>query len=462
MGAITLSVSIDGLRTKATFTVAVMAAVVAGFAFIFLRRTLGPIASTAASVEEAVQRALHGDFKTHITQSTQDEIGQIAAGMNRLLIFLDDGLSRIGTNVARLTSRSTPAPDENQLDATIDMVERLTSAAHFKQAIEEDETTVEIYQRLLRTLEQEFAITEYSLYEVGATNTQMTPLFVDGAMNASCRWCDPQIVVRNQSCRARRTGHKVDGILNPGICYAFQPPPEVGARRHVCLPIIQSGAVGNVLQIIAAPETENAVAARIPYVTLYLQETAPVLEAKRLMDTLRESSLRDPMTGLNNRRFLEEYVDTLVAHAQRGKTHFAIMMLDLDYFKMVNDTHGHDAGDAVIKALAKVLRQSVRASDLVIRFGGEEFLIVLLDTPAEAADPVAEKIRAAVEQLEIKTSSIVLRKTISIGLAGFPTDSDTFWQTVKFADVALYQAKEGGRNRVVRFTAEMWNHDKAY
>jgi diguanylate cyclase (GGDEF)-like protein len=129
---------------------------------------------------------------------------------------------------------------------------------------------------------------------------------------------------------------------------------------------------------------------------------------------------------------------------------------------MVNDTYGHDAGDAVIKALAKLLRQSVRASDMVIRFGGEEFLVILVDTPPENADLVAEKIRASVEQLEIQAGHVVLKKTISIGIADFPSDSDTFWQAVKFADVALYQAKEGGRNRVVRFNTSMWGDDKKY
>jgi diguanylate cyclase (GGDEF)-like protein len=289
----------------------------------------------------------------------------------------------------------------------------------------------------------------------------MLPLFVDGLHEGSCRWCDPQILVRSEGCRARRTGHMVDGIVNPGICYAFQPPEEAGARRHICLPIIQSGSVGNVVQLVATPEEEARLSSQIPYINVYLREAAPVLETKKLMETLKESSLRDPMTGLNNRRFLEEYVETLVAAVHRKKQHLGIMMLDLDYFKMVNDTYGHDAGDSVIKALAKVLRQSVRASDMVIRFGGEEFLIVLLETSPEAADQVAEKIRASVEALEIPTGHVVIKKTISIGLADFPGDSDTFWQAVKFADVALYQAKETGRNRVIRFTQEMWA-DKAY
>ncbi|PKO57249.1 MAG: diguanylate cyclase, partial [Betaproteobacteria bacterium HGW-Betaproteobacteria-19] len=135
----------------------------------------------------------------------------------------------------------------------------------------------------------------------------------------------------------------------------------------------------------------------------------------------------------------------------------AVMMLDLDYFKVVNDTHGHDAGDAVLKALAGVLRQSVRASDMVIRFGGEEFLIVLQDADQGAALKVGENIRQAVEAMKVQVNGLVLQKTISIGLAMLADDSNSFWQTVKFADVALYRAKENGRNRVVAFEPEMWS-----
>ncbi len=464
LGAVTMQVSILALKQKAMLTVAGIIGVVALFAgltFMLIRRTVQPIALTAFNVEMAVQRALRGDFKAKVEQLTKDEIGQIAGDMNRLLTFLDDGLTRIGDNVARLTNKTT-APDENQLDATIAMVDGLTRAAHFKQAIEEDETKAEIHQRLARTLEQEFKVDEYSLYEMVPNKNQMVPLFVDGNLEASCRWCDPQILVRSEGCRARRTGHTVDGITNPAICYAFQPPNEAPGRSHICLPIIQSGSVANVLQLVARPGDEQRILSLIPYINVYLREAAPVLETKRLMETLRESSLRDPMTGLNNRRFLEEYVETLIANVQRRKTQVAVLMLDLDYFKMVNDTYGHDAGDAVIKALAKLLRQTVRASDLVIRFGGEEFLVILVDTPPEHADAVAEKIRASVEQLEIQAGHVVLKKTISIGIADFPNDSDTFWQAVKFADVALYRAKEQGRNQVVRFNTSMWGDDKKY
>lgn len=464
LGAVTMTMSIEALKSKALFTVASIVGIVALFSavtFLLIRRVIKPVSTTAENVELAVQRALRGDFKGTVEQRTEDEIGQIAADMNRLLAFLDNGLNRIGESVARLTNRTSHS-DENLLKATIEMVDGLSRAACFKQAIEEDETKAEIHQRLAHMLEDEFSVNNFSLYEIVANKNQMVPLFVDGEAGANCRWCDPEILVRSEACRARRTGHTVDGVANPGICYAFQPQEDDRPYRHICLPIIQSGMVGNVLQLVAPGENATLLQRLIPFVNVYLREAAPVLETKRLMETLRESSLSDPMTGLNNRRFLEEYVDTLVANVQRRKTGLTVMMLDLDHFKMVNDTYGHDAGDTVLKALARVLRQSVRAADLVIRFGGEEFLILLVDTPHDQGDQVAEKIRAAVEAMTVQCGSTVLRKTISIGLSDFPTDSDTFWQAVKFADVALYQAKESGRNRVVRFNESMWTNKKEY
>lgn len=464
LGAVSMSMSIEALRTKALMTVGGIAAAVNFFLLLLvwlLRRLLRPISDTANAVEDAVQQALLGNFKAHVEKKTNDEIGQIATDMNRLLIFLDNGLNRIGDNVARLTDR-TPAPGENLLTATIDMVEGLTKAAHFKQAIEEDESKSEIYLRLSRTLKNEFGQKEFSLYEISSNKKQMSSILVDGEQADTCRWCDPEILVRPEACRVRRTGHMVDGISNPEICYSFRPPAEAGERRHVCFPIIQSGSVGSVVQLVSTVEEQEKLQDRVPYINVYLRETAPVLETKRLMESLRDSTLRDPMTGLNNRRFLEEYVETLVASVHRKHSHAAILMLDLDYFKMVNDTYGHDAGDAVLKALSNVLKQSVRASDLVIRYGGEEFLIILLDSQGDAAMQVAENIRVAVEGLKVQVAGIVLQKTISIGISDFPTDSDTFWQAVKFADVALYQAKEKGRNRVIRFDTSMWSDSKDY
>ena len=176
------------------------------------------------------------------------------------------------------------------------------------------------------------------------------------------------------------------------------------------------------------------------------------------MQTLRESAMVDPLTGLYNRRFLQEHTAQLISGALRRKTQIGLLVCDLDYFKQVNDAHGHDAGDQVLRETSIVMKKTVRDSDIVIRFGGEEFLILLMDVQAGDALIVAEKIRKSIEALKVSVGDKILQKTISIGVAEFPGDTDGFWQAIKYADVALYRAKDQGRNQCVRFDKEMWQH----
>ncbi len=465
LGAITISMSMNEMTRSAYATSSIMVLAIVLFMLVmllFFRRLVKPVITTTQDVQQTVERAIHGDFHASIERRTDDEIGQVAVDLNSLLKFIRNGLTTISQNVAQLLQQTPAHEHENLLSSTISRVEGLIDAAHFKQAIEEDETKLEIYRRLSTVLQERFGIKNFSVYEVMTNTNHMTPLVVDGEAGAPCRWCDPQILVHAESCRARRTGHTINSIDSPGICYAFQPPSGEQDRCHVCIPIIQSGSVGSVLQLVVKQEETERIQNFLPYLNVYLREAAPVIEAKRLMDTLRASNLTDAMTGLHNRRFLEEFAETLVSSNQRRKSQLSILMLDLDYFKMVNDTYGHDAGDLVLKALAKTMQASVRASDLVIRFGGEEFLIIMQDAGGENADMVAEKIRAAVESMKVQLAGVVIQKTISIGIAEFPQDSDTFWQAVKYADVAMYNAKESGRNRVMRFRPEMWKDEVKY
>lgn len=171
--------------------------------------------------------------------------------------------------------------------------------------------------------------------------------------------------------------------------------------------------------------------------------------------------MRDPMTNLYNRRFLESYTDTLTASTLRRGTKVGILMCDMDFFKQVNDTYGHETGDVVLVKTAEVLQSCVRASDMVIRYGGEEFIVLLIDVKSrQDIIDLAERIRTAMEETVINVPDGTLKKTMSIGLSEFPGDSDGFWEAIKYADVALYRAKEDGRNRVVSFIPEMWKQDK--
>jgi len=462
LGAVSIDIPLGDVKRQALTATAIVSLTVflaALLALLLLRWQLRPLVETAGAVKTVVTQAIGGAFHGRIEQRTSDEVGEIAVQLNRLMEFLDGGINTIGRRVSELMGyRQQPLNTGNQLITATEMVEGLVEVSHFKQAIEEDQTKLEVYQRLVSVLNDKYDFHRFSIYEVASSKNRMTPIAVDGEINAPCRWCESQILIDANACRVKRTGHEANSIDSPGICTMFRDESESegGKHLHLCLPITQSGSVGCVVQIVVSLDEAPLAKLMLPFIAVYLREAAPVLEAKRLMEHLRESSLRDAMTGLYNRRFLEEYTTTLVATSQRRQSPFSVLMLDLDYFKQVNDTFGHEAGDKVLKTLAETLVKSVRTSDMVIRYGGEEFLIVLLDTGAEAAMNVAEKIRAKVEETKVSLPGTMLQKTISIGVSEFPADTDTFWQVVKFADVALYEAKSQGRNRVIRFIPEMW------
>lgn len=462
LGAVNIDISLDEVRKEgllAVFIVSLSVMTAALLALLWLRRLMNPLTATAEAVREVTSKAVAGNFSGRIRQTSTDEIGEIAANINNLMGFLESEITTIRTRVSQLMGQH-PNEGGNQLVLTAEMVDNLVEVAQFKQAIEEDQTKLDIYQRLARVLEQKFNFQRYSIYEVANSKNRMTPMLVACEAGVECRWCDPQILIDASFCRAKRTGHLVDAVDFSGLCSMFRP--SEGGDTHICLPMIQSGMAGCIVQVVITAEEAPLARLMTPFLAVYLREAAPVLEAKRLMEHLRENALRDSMTGLYNRRFLEEYVSALVAGCQRRKTQFSVLMLDLDFFKQVNDTYGHEVGDKVIKTLADILLRNVRSSDIAVRYGGEEFLVVLMDCGAKDALTVAEKIRAEVEATKIPLPGGMLQKTVSIGIATYPDDSDTFWQIVKFADVALYRAKETGRNKVVRFTADMWDNGAHY
>lgn len=178
---------------------------------------------------------------------------------------------------------------------------------------------------------------------------------------------------------------------------------------------------------------------------------------ERLRDNVQmsiEMAITDALTGLHNRRYMESHLSTLVEQAElRGKP-LTVLVLDIDYFKSVNDTHGHDAGDDVLREFSQRLKKSIRGIDLACRYGGEEFVVVMPETDMAVATMVAERLRRriACEPFPLCRGANAVEITISIGLAARAL-SDTAANVLKRADQALYRAKRDGRNRVVAYAA---------
>ena len=169
----------------------------------------------------------------------------------------------------------------------------------------------------------------------------------------------------------------------------------------------------------------------------------------KLRETLRSQSIRDPLTGLFNRRYMEESLQRDLHRAIRARLPMGMIMMDIDHFKECNDTYGHDAGDAVLRGLGALLQSQVRGADIACRFGGEEFVLILQDAALEVTIRRAEEIRRAVKALTIEYLSRILGMiSVSLGVAVFPLHSDSAEGLLRKADKALYKAKHNGRDRV--------------
>jgi two-component system cell cycle response regulator len=164
-----------------------------------------------------------------------------------------------------------------------------------------------------------------------------------------------------------------------------------------------------------------------------------------------EMAITDPLTGLHNRRYLESHIGTLAEQAAaRGKP-LALMILDIDFFKSINDNYGHDAGDDVLREFATRIRKSIRGIDLAARYGGEEFVIVMPETDLHVAGIIAERLRRSIanEPFSIEKGTRRIEVTISVGISMLEKKNEPVADVLKRADQALYRAKHDGRNRVV-------------
>lgn len=186
------------------------------------------------------------------------------------------------------------------------------------------------------------------------------------------------------------------------------------------------------------------------------------LRKKRYQDRLRhnvqlslEMAITDQLTGLHNRRYMARHLDSLISNAQRSNKALAFLIMDIDHFKSVNDTHGHDIGDEVLREFANRISANIRGIDLACRYGGEEFVVVMPDTDVDFAYTIAERLRKSVETTPIEISRMpnALKVTISIGIAASLGGDDNADKLLHRADQALYRAKREGRNRVIKAAA---------
>ena len=263
------------------------------------------------------------------------------------------------------------------------------------------------------------------------------------------RWgeCHPPAeAFEPQDCWALRSGHLhyVSAGDATAQCAHVSGPPS----SSLCVPLISQGEAIGVLHFQIPAKNELSDSER-SIASTFADQIALSVANLRLREALHNQSIRDPLTGLYNRRYLEETMERETRRAVRAEHGLGVLMLDLDHFKKFNDTYGHDAGDTVLRETAAFLTKSVRAEDIVCRYGGEEFVIILPMADLRASQARAERIRSKIRDLSTLHQGRSLGMiTISVGVAELPDHGTTSKELLATADAALYRAKRDGRDRV--------------
>jgi diguanylate cyclase (GGDEF)-like protein/PAS domain S-box-containing protein len=303
-----------------------------------------------------------------------------------------------------------------------------------------------------------------SLDEVFTTTLGFGPRIFPGArgamalLNASrslveliCSWSGCQVAAREfepSDCWALRTGHThlvAAGELTARCAHAAEVK-----NSYLCIPILAQGETLGIMYFQATDEEPELNPSELSFKTTFAAQVGLSIANIRLREALRTQSVRDPLTGLYNRRYLEEVLEREVRRAARATQSLGVLMIDLDHFKTFNDTYGHDAGDAVLRETGVSLTRGIRAEDFVCRFGGEEFIVILPTANLEAACGRAERLRMKIKELAIMHQGRSMGMlTVSIGVAVFPDHGVSPKELMAAADAALYEAKRRGRDQVV-------------
>ncbi len=449
LGAVTIvmdisDIKISGIRlaiSVLTFTILSIVLVL-----FFSNRILKPHLETIEELSGKIKNISNGTFTNIIKKdSLSDESENLIKEYNLLV----NGLSTTFTDIDKKLNifvGNQPNYSQNPLIKSQKIISNLSDIYQFKKEIEIDNDKDAIYNRLAQILTNKFNLSKFMFLEQDFEKHSTKVVFKQGDAD----FCSKIILDNPELCRVLKSTKDVISVQDHKVCPNFSNDTKL----YYCTHIDTGDHTKLVIHFVLDNQTQlMELKENISLIKSYLLEAAPSIIVKLLLEELKASAFRDGLTGLYNRKFLDEHLTKLIPQAQREKLNIGVLMLDMDHFKAVNDEYGHDIGDLVLKELGRILSENIREADIVVRYGGEEFVVLLIGvTDEDAALHVADKIRTAVSENEINVyAGNKLKKTISVGLSMYPQDSTNFELVMKNADIALYDAKSQGRNQVVRW-----------
>ncbi len=450
LGVVSMVIDVSDVRGSSFVTImytTLFAVFIMLIILFVVNRFFKPYINIFYSIKEVMQAAYGGDYSKRVNGGTLVESKAVAQMLNTLLEKLQKVFEEIDKKVYIFLQNKNSAQSHDPLVNINNTIDQLSEIYKFKQTIEHDKELEDIYERLASVLKNKFLLKDFSIIEADTLSGLKTVVY-------TTQGCHCQ--VEAGECRADRINMMVDSTIFDKTCSQFQQP----GFHYLCIPYSISNELNIIISIVTQDEEESLhVRSLVGLIEDYVATAQPAIVSKKLMQILNKMARVDQLTGMYNRKYLDEFADKGISQALRTKTPYGILMVDIDFFKMINDTYGHDVGDEAIRIIARVIKDSIRKSDIAIRFGGEEFLVLLYNCDRDYVKSVAEKIRSNFAKQNISAGAETFNKTLSIGTVMFPSDSDSIWKCIKFADMSLYYAKEHGRNQVVCYDERLFRNN---
>ncbi len=452
LGAISLSFDISEDRGSNIMVLIYIIGTISIFLIVFLifmRKKITPYTNSFDSLSNVLKRVHEGDYSIRANPGVLKEDKEVSNWLNELIEKLETVLTGIEKNLTSFVHNRTSNVNHDKLITAKEIIEDISEIYHYKKTIENDLTIDDIYHRLILVLKDKLEIDCFIIFETDLIKDERKTIYTT---NGAIACCDLKQNIK-EACRAERINSIVSSENFPEICRVAKCKVD---ENYICIPFYVNEQKNIVIHIISKSQDElNNLKYKIGIIKKYLEETKPILESKILMEALRQKNLTDSLTGLYNRKYLDEIVEKQLNLDMKNGVVYAIMFLDIDYFKMVNDTYGHDVGDDILRKLAVTMKKLISKDECIIRYGGEEFLILMRNPTEDSAKELALRINKEFSKIVFNYGNDTFNKTVSIGYSFFPADTEQFWKCIKYADISLYEAKDTGRNKVVRFSKDI-------
>jgi diguanylate cyclase (GGDEF)-like protein/PAS domain S-box-containing protein len=412
---------------------------------------IGPVKDIAAS-QEAMRHLQNSDYIRYEDLPLETRVGERKQVEFVSNVYLVNGWRVIQCNIRDITARKhaeiLAQSSKDELVALVDELQwrdrEMHLLNHMNELLLSCMTLSEAYQVIALIAGDLFSGHNGGLAILQGTNQHL---------DVVARWGDEAMLESTfslEDCWGLRRGqlHEVGDPQAGLLCRHFLHSPQAG---YLCLPLTVQGETLGVLSLMDNTLQKGRHQLGLQQLAETVGETIKLsLSNLKLRDELRQQAIHDPLTELYNRRYLEETLARDLYQVQRRKAPLCVVMLDLDAFKQFNDSFGHGAGDTVLRAFGRVLRDHLRKSDISCRYGGDEFVLVLPDSSVADTQERLEQIRLFLKEFPVHYGERMLRMaTLSAGIAQTPEHGTTASELLQAADEALYAAKQAGGDRIV-------------